>query len=137
MLYNKKDIDVVSATKDLVFTDDDIFDYRNGFNVAAAFTTYDEIYDWELPPRIGQLVINAFQWGNDENGNSFTKRARLNSHVCSKEELNISGEEPADPDENRFQFFKAHPNAENFVTKYQKKFICVDKQDLQIYGDFN
>lgn len=111
MLYNKKDVDVVSATKDLVFTDDDIFNYSNGFNVAAAFTAYNDNPDWELPPEIGELVINAFSWGYDEDGNSFTRRTRLNSHICSKEELNINGTEPEDLDKNRFQFYKAHANS--------------------------
>ena len=91
ILINKKDVDILSATKGLVFTDDHIFDNSKGFNIAAAFTEFNSNKEWELLPKYGTLVFNAFEWGTDSEGKPFTKRSRLPSHVCTDEELNLDG----------------------------------------------
>ena len=41
VLIAKKDVDVLSATKQLVFNENDKFTYDNGFNVAVAFTSFN------------------------------------------------------------------------------------------------
>ena len=40
-------------------------------------------------------------------------------------------------DINRSFFFKPHEGAVRYAEYYQKKFLCVDKDHLEIYGDFN
>ena len=35
------------------------------------------------------------------------------------------------------RFFKAQPISEKYPKMYKKKFLCVDKDSLEIYGDFN
>ena len=94
ILINKKDVDILSAKKGLVFTDDHIFDNSKGFNIAAAFTEYNSNTEWELLPEYGSLVINSYQWGTDSEGKPFTKRSRHPSHVCKEEELNLNGKQP-------------------------------------------
>ena len=74
VLIEKKDVDVLSATKDLVFTPDDTISYQNGFNIAVAFTEFSNEQEWELPPEYGSLVINSFSWGVNLDGSFFTKR---------------------------------------------------------------
>ena len=93
ILINKKDVDILSAKKGLVFTDDHIFDNSKGFNIAAAFTEYNSNTEWELLPEYGSLVINSYQWGTDSEGKPFTKRSRHPSHVCKEEELNLNGKQ--------------------------------------------
>lgn len=39
-------------------------------------------------------------------------------------------------DENLAYFFEPHPNARYFPELYRKKFHCIKKADLEIYGDF-
>ena len=87
ILINKKDVDVLSATKDIFYTDDDKFTYANGFNIAAAFTSYSDLTEWELPAEYGRLAINSFSWGIGEDGAPFATRTELETHPCSKEEM--------------------------------------------------
>ena len=87
ILLNKKDVDVLSATKDIFYTDDDKFTYENGFNIAVAFTSYNDETEWELPAEYGRLVINSYSWGIGEGGAPFTARTELETHACSKEEM--------------------------------------------------
>ena len=37
----KKDIDIQYSTEDAYFTDDDVFDFKQGLNFAMAFAAYD------------------------------------------------------------------------------------------------
>lgn len=85
VLIAKKDVDILSATKDLAFDATDIFNYENGFNIAVAFTEYNNNQEWELPPEYGSLKINSYSWGANPDGTFFTRRAELPTHVCSKE----------------------------------------------------
>ena len=89
VLMAKKDVDVLSATKDLFYSSEDKFSYKNGFNIAVAFTEYNTVKEWELPKEYGTLVINSFSWGTESNGNFFVKRLQLPTHTCSKEELGL------------------------------------------------
>jgi len=41
VFLDKKDISIMLSTKDLYFSDDDIYSYKEGLNVAIAFTAYD------------------------------------------------------------------------------------------------
>ena len=74
ILINKKDVDILSAERDIFYTDDDKFTYSNGFNMAFAFTSYSSEREYELPPEYGTLVINSYSWGIDSDGAPFTAR---------------------------------------------------------------
>lgn len=141
MLRLKKDVDVLSATKDLYYSEDDKFTYENGLNIAVAFTGYNNKEEWELDPAYGSLVFNSYSWGNDEDGAVFLRRKELPSHVCNKEELGLLPDDKKElsdlKDQGTAHFFKSHPNSEVYPKMYQKKFLCVDKESLEIYGDFS
>ena len=93
VLIAKKDVDVLSATKPLVFTEEDKFNYDNGFNVAVAFTSYNNDEEWELDQAYGTLVFNSFEWGINPDGSLFSERKRLPSHPCSNREFGFDDEE--------------------------------------------
>ena len=113
VLIEKKDVDVLSATKDLVFSDQDKFTYQNGFNIAAAFSEFNNNKEWELDPSYGTLVFNSYEWGIGPDGDVFTERKRLPSHVCTNDELGFErGEETRLGDldgDGPALFFKVHP----------------------------
>ena len=88
----KKDVDVLSAVKDLVFNDDTKFNYSDGLNIAVAFTQFNNNEEWELTPDYGELVVNSYSWGTDPDGSFFTRRTRLQSHTCTLQELNLADE---------------------------------------------
>ena len=59
ILLAKKDVDVLAAVKELEFTSDYKFTYKNGLNFAVAFTEFNDNTLWELPKEYGTLVINS------------------------------------------------------------------------------
>ena len=85
----RKDVDILSAVNDLLFTDDDIFSYKNGLNIAVAFTAYDSEESWILDETYGELVFSSYSWGPQEDGTYLTERKRLKSHGCERDELHL------------------------------------------------
>ena len=109
--------------------------------MAVAFTEFNNNEEWELDPSYGTLVFNSFEWGVRPDGKVFTERKRLPSHVCTQDEFGFErGGEARYSDlnsENHVLFFKVHPMAKEFQKLYRKKFICLDKESLEVFGDFS
>ena len=63
VLVAKKDVDMLSAVLDYYYDEDFTFNYNNGFNIAVAFTAYDDETEWILDDSYGEIVFNAFSWG--------------------------------------------------------------------------
>ena len=138
VLISKKDVDILSTVKESYFDDKDIFSHRNGLNVAVAFTAYDNEREWILDPSFGSLIFNAYSWGPRDDGTYVTERKQLKSHVCTPDELNIShSDDDDDDDDNKAKFLKARPSSNEFVRANQKKLLCLNKEDIYVYGDFN
>ena len=72
------------------YDSDYVFDFKKGFNVAVAFTSYDGTREPELDGSYGEIVFNHFKWGPTEEGGYITDRIRLPSHPCTQEELGIA-----------------------------------------------
>ena len=68
IMVEKKKIDMVTATSDSWFSETEVFSGSQGLKFAVAFTGYDSITEWMLPPEIGELVFTTYEWGPDENG---------------------------------------------------------------------
>ena len=60
VLINKKEIDILSVILDTELTQDDVFSYQNGLNVAVAFTAFDDESENILDPTYGELVMNHY-----------------------------------------------------------------------------
>ena len=86
----KKSVDILTTLNEDAFTSDDVFEYKNGFNVAVAFTEYDSETRWILDKSYGSLVFNHFTWGENDNGSLFTRRQKQRSHICSRDELGLT-----------------------------------------------
>ena len=89
MLIEKKDVDVLSTTLDSFYDEFFVFGYNNGFNLAVAFTGYNNVVDYELDPSYGRLVFNAAKWGTLPNGTFYEDTPELTHHSCSDSELSI------------------------------------------------
>lgn len=100
-------------------------------NIAVAFSAYDSEQEYILDPTYGELRFTSLSWGNDENGKPFSDRQVLESHSCTREELNLEG------DPTNARFFRPHPSSEWYVDFYWKKFLCIQPEEMRIYGDFN
>ena len=62
---------------------------KNGFNVAAMFTAYDEEREIILTPDIGELEIRYSSWGEEEDGSFYWKQYKYPLHSCTEEELGL------------------------------------------------
>ena len=77
-------------TKKHHFPDDHRFSYKNGFNIAVAFTGFDDVQEWDLDPNIGDLQFRASEWGNNPDGSVYWDQKVLKSHKCTREELGLA-----------------------------------------------
>lgn len=126
---NRKDVDIMSALVENAF--DFTYKFSNadqGLFVAAAITEYDSNTEVIERPEYGELVIEQYGWGYE--GEIGSKSSPLDYHYCSDEELGI---EPG-PGTSIFPIFESSSSE---VMTWRKKFKCVNKQDLEIWGDYN
>ena len=135
VLWNKKDVDVLSTVNDNYFTPDTpgyIIDYKtNGFNIAAAFTAYDSETEEILDPTYGELVFKHYYWGVQEDGNYKAGRKKIASmHKCTPKELGLGD------DIKESKFMPTNESNRALVNTYQKKMQCIGEEDLEIFGDF-
>ena len=81
VIIKKKDVDILSTTRDLYWSPDKQFSNKNdNFNIAIAFTGFNNKVEYELDPSYGKLLINSFSWGYHEDGTFFTERRLVDSH---------------------------------------------------------
>lgn len=98
-------------------------------NLAVGLTAYDAEREYILDKSIGELNFMAYEWGEDENGEVYVRKNIIPSHVCSKEELGIEGDNSS--------FFPLFEGQMNQLRLYQKKFLCIAKEEMRVYGDWN
>ena len=77
----------------------------------------------------GELRIEHYGWGNEELGFSYGTTP-LENHWCTDEELGL--EQGSDS-----IIYPIYPSSIPEVKIYKKKFKCIDKENLRIWGDFN
>ena len=109
-------------------TYNDSFTYDMGLNIAVGLTRYDSDVEPFDDPTVGEVVFNHYKWGTAPDGQNFAGRYPLKSHRCTREELGL------DDDKSKARFY---PNTDSDVEFYHKKFLCIDKEDIEVYGDWN
>ena len=97
-----------------------------------AFTQYGEP-DTLLDPTYGELIFNHYKWGPSvgENGTYGSTRERLQGRSCSKGELGL------ETDSQESVFLPIFKDSIQEVQFYHKKFVCAERQDLTVQGDFS
>ena len=68
------------------------FSHDLGFNLAIAFTDFDNNLEPILDKSYGQLVFNAYEWGNDDHGKYFSRQEQIPSRTCTEKELGYKGD---------------------------------------------
>ena len=63
VLLQKKDVDILSTINLNFFTQDDVFDYEKGFNIAIGLTHYDSNQEPVDDDSYGEIVFNHYSWG--------------------------------------------------------------------------
>ena len=65
-IYQKNDVDIMSAISEFAIGDDVWFTTKEGFFVAVALTEYDTNTEViEVPEVYGELIIEHYGWGNE------------------------------------------------------------------------
>ena len=123
-MIEKGKVDIVAATQENFFTEEETFGADQGLQFAIAFTS-------ELPPEVGTFAFSASEWGLDENGNFNYNEIPIESHTCSREELHLT------EDTSNAKLFKPHSNNSQILSDYQENFLCIDNENLTINGDFD
>lgn len=128
VLFNRKDFNVMQTVRDQAFTSDYVFSYEKGFNFAFAFTSFDNEKEWLLDPTYGEMVVKHSGWGVNSDKSVFSNVSSVETHLCSKEELGLGS------DKSKSAFMPIEPASQNYVEIYQKKMVCLNKEDLSIFG---
>ena len=126
IFYEKKKFDILQTSIEGHYPEEYVFSWDSGFNIAVAFTAYDNERENILDPSIGELGIYISEWG-DENGELFLRDIKLDTHQCSREELGLEG--------NDSSFFPTVEKNVQWVKLYQKKFICMNRKDAYVQGN--
>ena len=74
------------------------FHSKDGFNIAAMFTAYDDDPEPILDPTYGELLIRYTRWGENADGTFYDETDDLPTHYCSPEDLGLN------PDGNQKAF---------------------------------
>ena len=73
----------MTSTQDSFFDLDYKFDYNSGFNIAVAFTAFDEKTENILTPDIGRIVYKQYTWGYDAEDPFLATQDYLPTHTCT------------------------------------------------------
>ena len=77
VLVNHGDIDILETTT-TYFDNKFVFGAENNFNLAVAFTAFDNELEPILDPTYGELSFKAYEWGV-ENGTTFVRQDKIES----------------------------------------------------------
>ena len=128
VLYHASDITIMMNTLEGAIDQEFKFSADDGLFIAAALTEYDSNTEVIEEKRYGELVIEHYGWGYE--GTIGTQTRQVNYHYCSDEELGFT----QGPDTAIYPIF---PSSRAEVETYRKKFKCVDREDLVVWGDYN
>ena len=88
--------------------------------MAAALTAYDKEEQIVEEERYGELTIEQFRWGNDEDPSEVGSLSEgIDFHFCSEEELGLK------KGESESQVFELPEGAKVDVTRNRRKFKCI------------
>ena len=131
VLLLRKDVDIISAINEYHYSEDYKFSYKQGINVAVAFTAYDNETEWILDPSYGTLEFKTYWWGEQEDSTYLGGRdLKKTTHNCTREELGLD-------DPKNASFMPIHSKSLSFVESYYRKMICIDKSELVVNGNFD
>jgi hypothetical protein len=87
-LYNKHDVDIMSALDESVIDFREKFTSEDGFFLAAGLTEYDTNPEIIEEARYGELILEYYGWGYEDKIGTLS--TPLDWHWCSDEELGFN-----------------------------------------------
>ena len=130
VLYEGTDVTIIGNNVEGAFTYEDTFTADDGLFIAAALTEYGPGTEIIEKKEYGELVIEQYGWG--DSGELGVKTTPLDMHYCSDAELGL--DEDAEADSSTYPIFES---SKKEVVTWKKKFKCIPRKDLVIWGDYN
>ena len=128
-MRDKTDVDIMSALLENNIHYSERFTTEDGFFVAAALSAYDSNTTVTEEARYGELIIEHYGWGYNDTSIGSQSR-NISYHTCSEEELGLR-------DSDDRLIYEIRESSIWEVQTYKKKFKCINKKDLVIWGDYN
>ena len=128
-LTGKKNIDIVQAVKENHFDQSHVFGAKQGLNIAVAVYNILEPEPGTedlIDPSYGKIKFSLLKYGKDENGLRGREYTELETHICTPEELGLSGHD--------HKFSPISTSYENVMRDNKDSFVCVDSFDLAVRG---
>ena len=93
IMLNKKDVEIISVVKQNYFKTDYKFSNKQGLNIAvAALDPFEPSQYKQLDHSYGLIRFRKFQWGLNAAGEFEDNTSDIATHVCTEEELGVSGD---------------------------------------------
>ena len=130
VLFRIKDVDILETVRESYFQfDEELTAERDEFFIAAALTNYDSDPEITEKAEYGELKIEHYGWGNEDLGYTYGTTP-LKNRQCTDEDLGFTN----GPDTFIYPFYEGQLPE---IMTYRKKFKCIDKNELRIWGDFD
>lgn len=130
VLVQNSHIMVTSKLLEDVISQDEKFSNEQGLFVAAALTEYNNESEPIDDPLYGKLSFSRYSW--DSRGGSIASSiSELKSYPCTDADIGLA------PDESADLQYPIYEKIEKEVETWKKKFKCIPKEDLVIWGDYN
>ena len=129
VVVHKQSAQVMSSVEENGIDFNTKFTSENGLFIAVAITEYSQDEERIEEAKYGELRIEHYGWGNTQ-ARELDPNGLIQNHWCTDEELGI----------NRTSDTVMYPLREQQQAElltYRKKFKCIDKDQLSIWGDFN
>ena len=130
ILITRKDVDVAMSVEDTFFAEGDKFTGSQGFNVAIALVGFGDKDERNyLRPEYANIKFEFSDWDVLANQTISWNQTTIESHASSEAELGLTGDHT--------NFMPIHETSIDYVKLYKNEFVCLDKHDLEIWGNFN
>ena len=141
ILINKKDAKIFST--DLIdnIPDTKVFGTNVGLKIAVAFVEFpskegDDPEEPVLDKEYGRIAFYREAYGFVNNNTVDYEYVDLPAHQCTREELNLDKwTENIGNEEN--VFFHTAKRYQTDLNLHQKKFMCIEPEDMRMQGDYN
>ena len=120
IMYEKRDVDILTAVQENHFGLDHIFGADQGLNIAVSvFHPFDPSTFGQLDHTYGRIRFQKVFWGPNESGQFEVGLDEIDSHECTADELGVTN------NENQ-KFWKITEAQEIIFKAAQGNFVCVD-----------
>ena len=125
VLEGKKSIDILQAVRENHFDDTHEFTNQQGLNIAAMVVNpFNPATHQLIDPSFGRIKFSRSHWRVNEQGKFQLDFTELESHVCTSEELGLSGSNSA--------FWPINEKQEDYVKNFKHMYLCVDPSGLAV-----